>query len=422
LAAFPLIVPACVVGRGDKPAPSERVVTGCIGVGDRGRYLLGAALGVPESQVVAVCDVKRWCADEARGMAEQRHGKGACAVYDDFRELAARDDIDACLVGSCDHWHVLHALAAVRSGKAVYVEKPLGLTVEQDQALRAAVRKRETVFQFGTQQRSDPHFRHACNLARGGHLGELREIRVWAPPSESGGPTEEAPVPEGLDYDFWLGPAPYTPHTKDRTSNAWWWFVSDYAVGFIAGWGIHPLDIALWGAGGLARTPVRVSGTGEFPREGLCDTATAWHVDYNYDSGLHIDFRQDPPPAEWAARYGEVTGHGTVFEGSEGWVHVNRRGLKASPAHLAEKDPGSDDEIPDRSANHMKDFFDSVRLGREPASPIECAVESDIACHVADIAIREGRPLRWDPAAERFENGEKANARLSRPMRGPWTL
>jgi len=349
-------------------------------------------------------------------------GAGACAVYNDYRELAARDDIDACLVASCDHWHVPHAIAAVRAGKGVYVEKPLGLTVEQDQALRAAVRKHKAVFQFGTQQRSDPNFRRACELVRNGHIGELREIRVWAPPSQSGGPLEAAPVPEGLDYDFWLGPAPYTPHTKDRTSNAWWWFVSDYALGFIAGWGIHPLDIALWGAGDLARTPVRVAGTGAFPSAGLCDTATAWQVDYNYDSGLRIDFRNDPPPADWAARYGEITGHGTAFEGSEGWVHVNRRGVQSRPAQLAQLELGPGAERLHRSTHHMKDFFAAVREGHATASPIECGVESDIACHVADIAIRERRPLRWDPEAERFENDAAANARLRRPMRAPWTL
>jgi predicted dehydrogenase len=419
-AAIPTIIPACALGRDGHTAPSERVVTGCIGIGDRGTYLLQTTLTLKEAQVVAVCDVKRERRDATQALVNETYENQDCQAYVDFQELLAREDIDACLIASPDHWHVMHALSATRAGKDTYVEKPLGLTVQQDQVLRKAVRDHERIFQLGTQQRSDNRFRQACELVRNGKIGELKHVNVWAPPSISGGPTNEAPIPEGLDYDRWIGPAPMVPYTLDRCSNAWWWYVSDYAVGFIAGWGIHPLDIALWGAGDLVKTPVTVSGTGTFPTEGLCNTATAWQVMLDYASGVKIDFRHDPPPQEWPARYGKITGHGTAFEGSDGWVLVDRNQVVTSDPALAKWEAGEGDVQIYKSTHHMRNFFECVKSRQDPISEIESAVESDIGCHISDIAIRLGRPLQWDPKAEQFLDDEEANARLSRPLRTPW--
>ncbi len=419
-AAFPMILPSSALGLAGTVAPSNRVTVGCIGVGDRGRYLLGNMLQAPGTQVVAVCDVKTDCREQARKMVNDYYEHEDCAAYLEHEAITGRDDVDACIIGSCDHWHALHALAATEAGKGVFCEKPLSVCMEQNQALRAAVRRHKTVFQFGTQQRSDAKFLQACELVRNGRIGELKTINVWSPASESGGPVEEAPVPDNLAYDRWLGPAPFTPYTKDRDSNAWWWFIDDYALGFIAGWGIHPLDIALWGAGDMMRTPVVVEGAGAFPEEGLCNTATDWKISLKYDSGVALDYRSEPAPDAWAARYGLSTGHGTAFEGTDGWVAVNRSAITASRPELA-RDKIKDDEIRlYRSRHHIRDFVDSVRDGSDPVSPVEDAVNGDAICHICDIAIRLQRPLRWDSVAERFENDEEATARLTRPIRAPW--
>ena len=420
--AFPMIVPASALGRAGTTAPSNRVVLGCIGVGNRARGLLGEALRVKGTQVVAICDVKADCRKQACEMVNRHNENEDCAAYIEHEKVVERDDIDACIVGSCDHWHALHSLAATKTGKGVYCEKPLSVSMEQNQALRAAVRKHKTVFQFGTQQRSDRKFLQACELVRNGRIGELKTINVWSPASISGGSLEQVPVPTNLSYERWLGPAPSNPYTKDRDSNAWWWFIEDYALGFIAGWGIHPLDIAMWGAGDLMRSPVKVEGTGTFPTEGLCNTATDWKIAMNYDSGIAIDFRSESAPKEWVERYGLSDGHGTAFEGTEGWVAMNRGGITASPKGLV-KDKIKKDEIQlYKSRHHMQDYIDSVRDGSDPVSPIEEAVNGDAICHMCDIAIRLKRPIRWDPATERFENDDEANARLTRTIRPPWTI
>ena len=209
-----------------------------------------------ECRIVAICDVKTDALEKTKGRVDGQYQNQDCKTYKDFRQIVARKDIDAFVVASTDHWHVLHALAAVRAGKDVYVEKPLGLSLEEDQALRKEVQQRGRIFQFGTQQRSDRKFRVACELVRNGHIGKLKHINIWAPGSKPGGSTRQVPPPPTLDYDFWLGPAPMKPYTENLTAweiwNKTWWFISDYALGWIAGWGIHPMDIALWGAGDLA--------------------------------------------------------------------------------------------------------------------------------------------------------------------------
>ncbi len=234
-------------------------------------------------------------------------------------------DIDACVIATPDHWHVLTALAAVNSGKDVYVEKPLAISLEESQALRSALHRKKRVFQFGTQQRSSRLFRFASELARNGAIGSLKHINVWAPGSAPGGSLKEVPPPAGLDYDFWLGPRPVVPHTENRCSadsvRKTWWFISDYTLGFVTGWGIHPLDIALWG-GDLLKGTVTAEGRGSFRlAEGVCDTATIWEVNYTFSSGVTLKFVGVPNGAnadrptgepflhgdEWKARYRALT-------------------------------------------------------------------------------------------------------------------
>lgn len=439
---FPTLIPASARGRNGRPAPSSRITVGIIGCGPQGRGVLGNFLNQSDCQVVAACDLKPDQLNLAVEVINARYGNRDCRAYQDFRELVARADLDACLIATPDHWHVLNALAAVRAGEDVYLEKPLALTLAERQALRAAVRRHQRVFQFGTQQRSSRHFRLACALVRNGRIGALKHINVWAPGSAPGGSRKVVPAPAGLDYNFWVGPAPWREHTEhlvtaDNAAKTWW-FVSNFTLGFISGWGIHPMDIAVWGAGDRLGDWVSVEGRGNFrPAEGICDTATIWEVDYAFATGLTMKFVGVPNGGnrglptgepflyepEWKARYRRISEHGTAFEGADGWVHVDRVGLNLQPEELIDLDA---DKFPTRlvrSSSHVRNFLDCVRHRAETVCPVETAVLVDNLCHAADLAVRLGRKVTLDLRKEIFRNDAEANARFkSRPMRAPWKL
>jgi predicted dehydrogenase len=421
--SFPYIVSSSALGRDGNVAASNRITVGCVGVGRRGTEVMHNFLAQEDAHVVAVCDVKSHVRQAARNIVNEHYQSDGCSAYTDFRELVARDDIDAVVVASTDHWHVLHALAAVRAGKDVYCEKPLGMSVEQGQVLRREVNRYSRVFQFGTQQRSDRNFRFACELVRNGRIGKLRAINVWSPGSRAGGSPEPVPVPEWLDYNMWLGPAPYTPYTKDRCSNKYWSFISDYALGDIAGWGVHPLDIAIWGGGKELIYPVEIQGKGVWPDpKGVCDTATNWNVVLKYDSGVTINFAGNPVPKKWKKRYVRTSYQGTAFEGSEGWVHVDHSGINAHPKELLQTEFGPNEVHLHRSSNHVRNMLDCVKTRAETICPIDEAVQADTICQISDIAIRLEQKLRWDPENEKFINDTQADRMLKRPMRSPWRL
>ena len=332
--SFPYIVQSSALGKGETVAASERITVGCIGVGPQGNGVMGNFLGQNDVQVVAVCDVKSNVLEQRIKRVNDHYQNKDCKGYGDFRELLGRDDIDAVLIATCDHWHVPVAVAAAKAGKDMYLEKPMGMSMHEDKVLRDMVKQYGRVFQFGTQQRSSQQFLKACELAVNGYLGELKEINVWCWGSSSGGDPKPVPVPEWLDYDMWLGPAPFTPYTKDRCSNKIWWFVSDYALGWIAGWGVHPLDIALWGGAEKTDVDFEIEGKGTFPTEGVCDTAMNWDLVLKYDSGVVINYTGWPCRDGWQKRYGKIEGYGTVFEGTKGWVHVDRGQIQASSDKL----------------------------------------------------------------------------------------
>ena len=441
-AVFPSLIPASALGKNGAIAPSNRLTIGVIGCGPQGLGDMSNFLNEKDCQVVAVCDVKNDQLEQARDAVNHHYQNQDCRTYHDLRELVARKDIDACLIATPDHWHVLAALAAVNSGKDVYVEKPLAVSLEEGQALRAAVRRKKRVFQFGTQQRSGRMFRLACELARNGAIGKLQHINVWAPGSTPGGSRDVVPVPPGWDYELWLGPARFTPYTQDRCSadgvKKTWWFISDFALGFIAGWGIHPMDIALWGGGDLMEGTVTVEGRGNFrTAEGICDTATIWEVDYQFASGLTLKFVGVPNGGnrdaatsepflhgdEWKQRYRRITSHGTAFEGTEGWAHVDRSGINLQPEKLIDLNPDEGKVQLTRSSGHVRNFLDCIKSRAETVCPIEAAVKGDALCHIGDIAIRLGRKVTFDLKKEQFINDDAANHRLkARPMRKPWHL
>lgn len=442
--SLPHIIPSSVLGKAGHVAASNRITVGCIGLGNQGWALLRGFLGRPDAQIVAVCDVHATRRQGTREAVEKHYAdrqsksvyKG-CSSYNDFHSLVARPDIDAVVVATPDHWHVLISLAAARAGKDIYLEKPIGLSLAEDQALREVVVRYSTVFQFGTQQRSDFKFRRACALVRNGRLGKLHTINVWSPSSGSGGSTTPAPVPPELDYDMWLGPAPFVPYTKDRCSNVnpfftspykIWPFISDYCLGWIAGWGVHPLDIALWGAEKELTGTVDVEGTGIFPADGACDTATNWNVVLTFAAGgVRINFKgiggkSGPAPAEWRQRYGKTGAHGTAFEGTEGWVHVRRGHIDAHPKSLLQSDIGPNEIQLYKSSDHIRNFLDCVKSRARTICPIDTAVRVDTLCHLSNIATVLERRLRWDPEKERLENDTAANRLLVRSMRSPWHL
>ena len=438
VATLPAIVPASALGRGGAVPPNSRVGLAIIGAGPQGRGVLGGFLGQPNCQVVALADVLESSREECRRQVNGHYKNQDCAVYTDFRPVLARPDVDAVLIATPDHWHVPAALAAAKAGKDMYLEKPMGMSLAEDQLLRAAVQKQKRIFQFGTQQRSSREFQRAVELVRNGRIGKLRAINVWCSAGRPGGPTAPIAVPAGLDYDFWLGPAPSEPYTDGKAFDngpAWktWWFNYDYALGFIAGWGVHPLDIALWGHPAMMTGPMAIEGKGIIPTTGACNTSVAWEVNFTFADGVKLRYRGNPNGYEektpltdfsdWRARYGKISDHGTAFEGTDGWVEVHRGGLRTSPESLAEeKLPDSGWRSP-KSNHHQRNFLDAVQSRQPAICGIEESVQADLLCQLSDIATRLDRKLRFNPVSEKFLGDAEANRRLAlRPMRAPWQL
>ncbi len=406
-AAFlgPWIVPSSAFGAND------RITIGSVGVGPQGRRVLDMFMGFDEVRVVAVCDVNARVREAARARVDDVYGANASAVYGDYRELIARPDIDIVHCATPDHWHVLVALEAARAGKDMYIEKPLGLSVEQDKALRAAIRRYGNIFQFGTQHRSEAPFRFACELVRNGRIGKLHTMRVALDASKRSPNFPPMPVPDWLDYDRWLGPAPVAPFTENRIVNRYWWHISDYTLGFVAGQNIHFGDIALWGAGLEHAGPVEVEGWGVFPEDGLCDCAIAYNVRHTFADGVVMHLTDDVENPQ-----------GIRFEGDEGWVFVNLNGIDAHPKSLLKTvfDPGEPRLY--KSVNHVGNLLECVRTRKPPICPVDEAVRADTICHLSDIAMRLKRRLRWDPERECFPEDAEANRMLTRAMRAPYVM
>jgi predicted dehydrogenase len=432
-----MVIPASALGLGGLRPPSERITLGHIGVGGQGISLLRNFLGVAESESVAVCDCMKSRRHAAASLVNERRAargqpvSGGCAQYRDFRELLARSDIDAVVIATPDHWHVPIALAAVRAGKDVYVEKPLGVALRWDQALRAEIHRRGAVFQYGTQQRSGRNFRFACELVRNGVIGRLDRIEVWSPAlgrrALKGGAEQLQDVaprdpPEDLDYDLWLGPAPWRPYCPLRCTNAGAYHIYDYALGFIAGWGVHPIDIAQWGHDEDQTVPIYYEGHGALPSRGLFDTVAIWDVRAVYPDGVELRFMDEDTARPVVGRYRPFANHGTTFWGDEGWVSVDRGGIYFSNPAWAGLRWSARDRRLYESENHYANFVECVRSRRRTICPIEVAIADEVISHLADMMIRLGRPLRWDPVAETVPNDPVAQGMLDRPLRAPWTL
>jgi predicted dehydrogenase len=375
-----------------------------------------AFLNNKDVRVVAVCDVVADRRQRAKGIVDKHYGDNGCATYNDFRDLLAHDDIDAVVIAPQDHWHALMAVAAARAGKDMYCEKPLGISVTEGQAMRKAVRRYGRVFQTGTQQRSTRNFRFACELAINGYLGDLHTVKVAAPGPEYKRkyrkPTTEEPIPPGLDYEMYIGPAPLKHYNGGRMAWPDWYLIWDYCAGFIVNWGVHHLDIANWGCPTLTSEPFEFSCTGSYRNDGLTDNINDWQSEFNYRSGLRMTYTDTDNPNKQGCR----------FEGDKGWVHVNRKGIWAEPASLLEVKIKQNEKHLHESKDHHRDFLNSVRTRRDPVSSIDAGHQASYLGLIAEIATRLKRKLKWNPNSERFIGDREANRMLTRPMRSPWRL
>ena len=440
--AFPHIISSSVLGLDGAVAPSDRVTMGFIGVGLMGQNHLRPFIYLPGVQVVAVCDPNRWRREQAQHIVNGEYDKQVCTGYTDFRELLARRDIDAVCISSLDSWHVLHALAAVRAGKDLYVEKPLGMSIDEIKLLREEANRHSRVFQFGTQQRSSQEFRSACELVLNSRIGKLQTIKVGV---HSGAGTrvgpkvarpvdalarrerevadersglakvKSEPVPEWLDYEMWLGPAPSAPYTTARLVYPHWFHISDYSLGYVSGWGVHHIDIAQWGNGADSTGPTEVSGTAVWPHDdALCDNPTSWDVHFEYANGVKLRYTGAGPGFEGVRL-------GITFEGTEGSVFVNRGVLETQPKSLLEAKIGPNELHLPVSTLHEQNFIECVKSRGRTICPIDVAVRSDTVCQLAWITFKlQQRKLKWDPDKEVFPNDADANRLMKRTLRSPW--
>jgi predicted dehydrogenase len=399
-----------VQGATKEPGPNDQPAVALVGCGGQGR---GDANNAKKyGRIVAVCDV-----DDAN-LAQGKKMFPDAKEYRDFREVMARDDIHAIVCGTVDHWHTLVSMAAMKSGKDVYCEKPLTLCIDEGKHLVKTMRETKRILQVGSQQRSDRRFRLACELVRNGRIGKLKHIDVWLPSGPVGGPFPSRLVPQGLNWDFWLGQTPKVEYVKERchaTFRYWW----EYSGGTMTDWGAHHNDIALWGLGLDRSGPVTVEGRqiGEMIAGGYTASAE-YEVNFTYENGV----TQSTRSTDGDTPYGGKTDknpqrNGVKFHGSDGWIWVTRGDLEASkPEILEEKLPSSAVRLYE-SGDHMRNFFDCIRSRKQPICDAEIGHRSVTVCHLGVIAVRLGRKLQWDPKKEKFVNDSDANNWLARPMR-----
>ncbi len=419
LASFPLIPSFSLFGK--DPKPSEKVGVGFIGTGSRGKDLITGMMSLKEAQIRALCDVRKENLDESADIVRKKFKD--VSLYKDFRELLSRSDIDAVVIATNDHWHGVLSVLSAQAGKDMYVEKPLCISIQDDLKVREIIKQHNRVFQFGTQQRSNDDFRFACELVRNGYIGELKKICVAVPGGIVGPTCSEEPVPDGFDYEMWLGPAPTVPFCQARTVRPNWFHISDYAMGFIGGWGIHHVDIAQWGYGNDDTSgPIEFVGTGEFPQEGICDCAKSWNVYMRYADGVIAHFTDE----QTEKKEPHLNPTGITFEGTEGTVYVNRETLQTTPKELLNIKLKPTDVHLYTSKHHLKNFIDCVKTREQPVCNIDVAVRSNTICLLSDIAIRTRKVIRWDPVKEMITDpstlSENVQQLIHRPKKAPWNI
>jgi len=409
-AGFPYLVASSAMGNAGAVAPSNRIVMGAIGVGGQGTRHVGGGIWVqgggflskPVVQFVAICDVNANHRNRGVGIVNKHYGNNNCAAYNDFRELTARSDIDAVLVATPDHWHVLTSIAAVKAGMDVYCEKPLSLTIRQAREMADTAKRYGRIFQTGTQQRSWREFRVACELVRNGYIGGIKSItvNVGGPPAWSCNAPGE-PEPEWLDWNMWLGPAPWRTYTSKIAPGGWMGY-RDYSGGEMTNWGAHMFDTAQWAMGMDESGPVEI-----IPPDGKDYKV----LTYKYANGTIMT--RDKISREVP---------GVLFIGTEGMIEVSRDHLIAKPESLLRQQIGPDEIHLYESINHPDNFLECIKTRKRPASDAEVGCRSITVCHLGNIAYWLKRPLRWNPEKEQFLNDPEADKMIARPLRAPWRL
>jgi predicted dehydrogenase len=412
---FPYIVSSSALGASGAVAASERIVMGCIGVGSQGTGNMQGFLGKKDAQVVAVCDVDKSHLSRAKSTVDKRYGNSDCATYSDFRELIARNDIDALSLAMPDHWHSIPVVTAARAGKDMYAEKPLARTIHEAKVMRDTVNRYGRIWQTGSWQRSVENFHHGCELVRNGRIGKVTRVEVGLPTGGGTGNKQVKPVPEGLDWEFWLGPAPWRPYMEFGGQGVHWdWrWIMDYSGGQLTDWAGHHIDIAHWGLGLDDTGPVEIEGKATYPKDGIYDAPTEYKFTCKYANGVEMVVASDRQVPK---------GMGTVWYGEKGWIHVDRGRQATNPPELWKEVIGADETRLYNSRDHHQNFLDCVKSRQKTIAPIEVACRSISVGLLGEIAMLLGRKVRWDPQKELFVNDDEANRLLSRPMRAPWHL
>jgi len=423
---FPVIVPPSALGLNGTVAPSNRIALGFIGLGAHARAVNLPTFSMqPDAQVVALCDVD---AERLRDthltlqlLAPEDESASAftgCFTTGDWREVVARADVDAVVVSTPDHWHVIPSIAAARAGKDVFCEKPLSLTIHEGRVLANTIRRCGRCFITGSELRSQGVFVRACELVRNGHIGRLESIYVELPRGFGAFSSPEAEaenhegfeekVPPWFDYDMWLGQAPMAPYTT-RRCHGQYRFIFDYSGGNLTDHGAHFFDIAQWANNSEHTGPISVEGTATFPPKGLFNTATDWNLTYEYANGVRMTC---------------ASGLAIIrFEGSDGWVEAGPQSIQASSdCILATRISANDFHARTCPGGEHRDFLDCVKNGRATYAPAEIGHRTATIAHLGNIALRLGRKLRWDPGREDFIGDASATAMLSRAIRSPWRL
>jgi predicted dehydrogenase len=406
--AVPCLVPAAAWGHGDRPAPSNRINLGVIGLGPRNTSNLSHFLQQADVQCVAVCDC--FAERRARGkqMVDQHYGNAACLAIRFHEELLARRDLDAVLIGTGDRWHAVLSILAARAGKDVYCEKPCCLTIGEGRTLVEVTQRYGTVWQCGTQRRSNAAYRFVAEGVKAGMVGQLRTITMsfggWG--GNGIAKPEPEPDPEVFDYDRWLGQAPWAPYSPIRVAlwrNHW-----DTSGGPIVDMGPHYIDFAQWAHNSDLSGPVEFEGQATWPDGGFANVPFVVNVKARYADGVRLLMDSGPK--------------GVRFDGDEGWVHLTDEGqITAEPLSLlrTKSPPRVDWSV---MGDHVRNFLECIKSRRLAASHPELAHRAHTAAHCANLCLRLGRKLQWDPTRERFVHDEDANRFLARTMRAPWQV
>lgn len=457
--AAPYLVESCSLGLADAAPPSDRIRLGLVGCGNHGvGWNLRQIFRWPDAQVTVVCDVdaerlatgKKAVDDNYRKVFGKEYKE--CTAYSDFRDLIRRKDLDVVAVCTPDHWHVLPALMAVKSGKDVICEKPLTLFIEEGRVLSDAVKRHKRVFQTASENRSIDVYLRLIELVRGGAIGRLRHIEVRTPlgntsarvtgdTKQTFGQDHPTDPPPQLNYDMWLGQAPRMPYIAARTHGNFRWNLA-FSGGVITDWGAHLCDLAQWGHNSEQSGPVEVEGKGDFPpRDAVYNTAGTFAVHYRYADGVTMTLSAghgdlDLQKSHDGPIVGRTPSPGIRFEGTDGWIECYpwRGTLKASKREMLDVtiDPKKvgfvhrPTEIVPRkggpSGGEYRDFFDAVKSRGLTYAPAEVGHRTITIPHIGNIAMLVGRKLRWNPEQERFVDDAEANQMLSRKQREPWTM